>query len=384
MKKILLIHNKYQLIGGEDIAVENEAKFLKKNFNVKELYFDNKINNLISQLFYFLLNQNFSSIKKIKKEIIDFDPDVIYIHNTWFKISPGVFKHLLKLNKPVLLKLHNYRFFCTRSYFSKSHFAKSNFCKSCGSKKNDVGIFNKYYHESFLKSLLVIKYGKKYFEILKHPDLKILALTNFQKNFLIDLGINKEKIFVHRNNLNTKNRQGKYFESHPYIVYAGRISNEKGVEIILEAYLNSKINKKFRLKIIGDGPDFLRLNKKYDKYNIDFLGQVNNLETLKIISRSKAVVTATLLQEGQPTLLCEASLLGIPSIFPQNESICEFFPKDYPLIFESNNKKDLENKFNKLESNLDFEKIGLENKEYMKKILEPKQYLLNFNQIINS
>ena len=30
MKKILVVHNKYQQLGGEDIAVENEIQFLKK------------------------------------------------------------------------------------------------------------------------------------------------------------------------------------------------------------------------------------------------------------------------------------------------------------------------------------------------------------------
>ena len=29
MKKILVVHNKYQQLGGEDVAVENEIQFLK-------------------------------------------------------------------------------------------------------------------------------------------------------------------------------------------------------------------------------------------------------------------------------------------------------------------------------------------------------------------
>ena len=41
MKKILVIHNKYRQLGGEDIAVNNELLMLKKNYEVKELYFDN-------------------------------------------------------------------------------------------------------------------------------------------------------------------------------------------------------------------------------------------------------------------------------------------------------------------------------------------------------
>ena len=41
MKKILIIHNKYQNIGGEDIAVDQEVNTLKKYFDVQELYFSN-------------------------------------------------------------------------------------------------------------------------------------------------------------------------------------------------------------------------------------------------------------------------------------------------------------------------------------------------------
>ena len=39
--KILIIHNKYRNLGGEDIAVDNEVQFLQKHFEVKTLYFSN-------------------------------------------------------------------------------------------------------------------------------------------------------------------------------------------------------------------------------------------------------------------------------------------------------------------------------------------------------
>ena len=48
---------------------------------------------------------------------------------------------------------------------------------------------------------------------------------------------------------------------------------------------------------------------------------------MKMINESKAVVTATKLYEGQPTLLCEASVSSVPSIFPDYGGISEFFPK---------------------------------------------------------
>ena len=39
MKKILIVHTRYQNLGGEDIAVENEVDFLAKHFTVDTLYF---------------------------------------------------------------------------------------------------------------------------------------------------------------------------------------------------------------------------------------------------------------------------------------------------------------------------------------------------------
>ena len=91
MDKILIIHNKYRLTGGEDIAVANEISILKKHFNIKVIYFDNKITNYLLQPFYFLINKNLESIKIIKEEIKNFDPNLVYVHNTWFKVSKYIF-----------------------------------------------------------------------------------------------------------------------------------------------------------------------------------------------------------------------------------------------------------------------------------------------------
>ena len=100
-----------------------------------------------------------------------------------------------------------------------------------------------------------------------------------------------------------------------YLVYAGRISNEKGVEDLIKSFLLSN-SKKISLKIIGDGPELNKLKEKYVNENIIFLGKLSNSETINIIKNSRAVVTATRLLEVQPTLLCEASINSIPSIFP--------------------------------------------------------------------
>ena len=45
--KILVLHNQYRNLGGEDIAVSNEIELLKKHYDVKVLNFsNNKITSL--------------------------------------------------------------------------------------------------------------------------------------------------------------------------------------------------------------------------------------------------------------------------------------------------------------------------------------------------
>lgn len=382
MDKILIIHNKYRLTGGEDIAVANEISILKKHFNIKVIYFDNKITNYLLQPFYFLINKNLESIKIIKEEIKNFDPNLVYVHNTWFKVSPSIFSEILKMGKPIILKIHNFRFYCTKHVFASQHFKKKNFCQGCGLHKKDIGIFNKYFSNSFVRSLLVVIYGVKYFKVLKHSNLKILTLTNFQKKFMIKNGINNEKLYVHRNILDNKsNILHPTSSSEKYIVYAGRISVEKGVEQLINAFLKSSLNNLYEFKIIGDGPELNKLSKSFTSDNIKFLGQISNEQTIKTIQKAKAVVTATQLYEGQPTLLCEASAMGVPSVFPKNDGINEFFPQNYELTFDLNNEENLINTLSKLE-NINTQEIGLRNKNFIDNLINEETYIENFMKII--
>ena len=95
MKKLLVIHNNYRQQGGEDIAVLNELELLENNFQVKTLFYENKIKSIFDVLAFFTLS-NKSVNKDLINEINKFQPDLAYIHNTWFKVSLGIFKILKK------------------------------------------------------------------------------------------------------------------------------------------------------------------------------------------------------------------------------------------------------------------------------------------------
>lgn len=376
MIKVLIIHNKYRFRGGEDIAVENEISLLRNSYIIEEIFFENNVKNFFSQFISFLLNKNKKSMRLVSSYIDKFNPDVVYIHNTWFKASSGIYKEIKSKNIPIVVKLHNFRFNCTKSFFSKKHVERGSTCNACGYVSKNR-IFNKYFVNSYLKSFLVNYYGKKYFKILKNSDFKILVLTVFQKEFLCNLGFDRNRIFILPNYLSAENKQTNVNNLENNLIYAGRISKEKGVEELITCFLNSNLID-FTLKIFGDGPDLEHLKEKYTNSRIKFFGEMNNLEILEEIRKSAGVVTATKLFEGQPTLLCEASMLGVPSIFPDTGGVSEFFPVNYNLSYKQYNYQNLTEKLNMLLQPEQRKLIGKNNKEFINKYLDKNKLLNNF------
>ena len=380
MKKILFVHTTYRNIGGEDIAVNNEINFLKKYYKVEVIKFSNSKISL-SDLYSFFTNSNIISNRELKSKIKNFNPDFAYIHNTWFKGSLGLFKVLMKNNIEIILKIHNFRYDCTRSFLSREHLKGEEFCKACGLNKNSVGIFNKYFLNSFIKSVFVNNYGTTYFNLIKRSNFKIVVLTKFHKKYLSKLGINNDRIYVFPNYIDLV-KENINDPKEDVIVYAGRISEEKGILELITSFKKCSFNNT-KLIIIGDGPILSYLKDKFSSEDIEFKGELPNSEVKKLINKSKAVVTATKLFEGQPTLLCEASSLGVASIYPKTGGISEFFPAENLLSFEQFNYSELVDKLKLTQDEEILKDTGKKNKEYIEKKLNHQKLLEKYQIILD-
>ena len=347
MKKLLIVHTNYQNKGGEDIAVEKEISFLKRNYEVKTLIFSNDIENIFHQILSFLLNKNNKSMKKLNSLLDEFNPDIVYVHNTWFKANLGIFKILnKKTDITVLNKIHNLRHECSRHFMAKDHFKENDNCPACANSRISMKFFNKYYKESWLKSLFLWHYSKNYIKILKKYRMKILVLNNFHKEYLYNLGVARNKIYSFHNPIGQLNYS--FNPNSDYVIYAGRVNNSKGIADLISAWADSNIEG-LQLKVIGEGELLNKLETEATP-NISFLGALDNTKTKEYIKSARAVITATKMYEGQPRLLSEAASFGIPSIYPSFGGMDEYFPEDYSYKFKQFNYEDLIKKIRLLEN----------------------------------
>ena len=103
-----------------------------------------------------------------------------------------------------------------------------------------------------------------------------------------------------------------------------------------------------------------------------------------IRDRSKAVVTATKLFEGQPTLLCEASALSVPAIFPDSGGIKDFFPPNNRFKFQQYNYFELGEKLQDIIDSDDTGYQGLKNQKFIYDYLSEENLIGSFNSILES
>lgn len=381
MKKILVLHNKYQIYGGEDSNLENEISFLKKSYIVESLIVKNSNKFNLQMAFSFLFLTNFRSNKLLKDTIDEFKPDLVYVHNTWFILNLGIFKILERKKVRTIIKVHNFRYKCAHSFLKINHLKNDLFCKACNFNGRKNLFFNKYFEDSYIKSLFVIYYSKKYLKILKSNKFYIFAISNFHKNKLSELGIESGKVKLMSNPIDIL-KKNSYNPKSNYIIFAGRLTNEKGLDELLATW--STINlENITLKIVGTGQIYESLLCKYNLSNVEFLGELKNNYVLDLIQKSRAVVTATKMYEGHSRLLSEASSLGVPSIFPKFGSMPEFFPKNYDLSFIQYDYKDLSEKFSKLDDEKLLISLSRKNYDFIQNKLNPNNLISQFEEIFN-
>ena len=292
---------------------------------------------------------NPKSNNSLDKKIKEFNPDIIYIHNLWFKGSLGIFRLIKKHKIPVVVKIHNFRYLCSSTYLSKRHNKGNSFCPACGLSKRFL--FNKYFPESYIKSLFSIRFSKKFLKLLKNSNVNILLLTQHHKHILLNENIDHNRLFVMPNYIHSES--ANIDEKENTFIYAGRVSKEKDVEEIIKSFLSINLPN-YKLNILGTGPDLSRLKKKYEYDNIKFFGFLDNDEVLKFIK-------------------------SVPIIFPDNGGIKEFLPKNYKFLYEQSNYNSLREAMNNI-VNEDIEKIGKENYDFISKLINKDKLLKVFSE----
>jgi glycosyltransferase involved in cell wall biosynthesis len=320
--------------------------------------------------------------RKFTAIIADFKPDIIHCHNIYHQLSPSILSVAKKAKIPVIMHLHDYALICpNHSLFTNNHI-----CTQCHSGHYWPCVNNKCVKNSRLASLLAATELYLHNNILniyqKNIDI-FISPSEFLKNLFISNKWSQNKFRVVANSFRQNLKSKKDVIKEDYFLYFGRLSQEKGIDIVIQA-LNLAPNLK--LKIVGRGPakNSLKIMAKNNK-NIEFIDWQDGSSLGHLISRAQAVLIPSRWLENFPLNALESISLGTPVIASAIGGLPEIINSSNGVLVEINNPKKLAQimlSVNKGELSWTRENVKLSARKYtpennLKKILNIYKNILN-------
>lgn len=317
-QKVLIVHNYYQIPGGEDTVVANEKKMLEDHGHEVVLYTrHNSELKTLSKLQKILLPIstvfNFQTYREVKKIIKEQKIEIVHVHNTLNLVSPSVYYAAFACHVPVVQTVHNFRLLCPGATF----FRDGHVCEDCLSNGMVCAVKHKCYRGSTVQTLACVLSTWFHRMIGTYGKLNYICLTEFNKEKILNLKqIKAEKVFVKPNFVEEADEIVPYAKRENRFIYVGRLEEIKGIDVLLKAWklLGEEAPE---LLICGKGPleDWA---KKYIEENglskIKLLGFVENKQVRKLIGESKALILPTQVYEGFPMTIAESFACGTPVI----------------------------------------------------------------------
>ena len=240
----------------------------------------------------------------------EFRPEVVHFHNTFPLISPLAVRAASKY-APVVMTLHNYRTACAAGVPTRD----GKVCSLCLDKKCVLdGVKHCCYRGSLLATLPLAINIALYRKWLPRWVSRFLVFSEFQRERMVTYVSHSEGIAIKPNSINIGNNVEENRVRLNQIVCVGRLSPEKGIPTLIEAWRIIGTSLKCRLILIGDG-DF---RPKYEAnavgLDIEFVGKLPNEVVRKMIAASKAVILPSECWEGMPITVLESFGEGTPCI----------------------------------------------------------------------
>jgi glycosyltransferase involved in cell wall biosynthesis len=333
--RILQLHNRYQIRGGEEGVVQAEqALLIQYGHQVEPLEVSN--DDIASPI-----DKGLAAVRaiyslpakaQVAAAIARYRPDIVHVHNFFPLLSPSVYDACLAARVPVVQTLHNYRLGCVKAML----FRDNQICELCLDQDNPwFGVKYGCYRDSKVQSAVVAamltthRWRRTWLEKVD----AYITLTDFQRQKMVQAGLPSAKIHVKPNFVNPIEPSDPdsldpaiaAAVASPFVLFVGRLSIEKGLPIVIEAYRQNRALP--RLNIVGDGPERAVLEQQVTAAGlatqVQFLGYQPKAMIQQLMQQAIALVFPSIWYEGFPLTIAEALSCGLPPIVSRLGSMAE-------------------------------------------------------------
>lgn len=338
--RILSVHNRYQIRGGEDESRESEERLLREMGHLVEVYEEN--NERVAELnrIHMAVNTVWSmkAYKTIRSRLREQSHDLVHVQNFFPLISPSVYYAAKAEKVPVVQTLRNYRLLCPNALF----FRDGHVCEDClGKLVPWPGMLHACYREDRMATGVVTAMLATHRMLRSWTEAVdiYITLTEFARQKFIQGGLPAEKIVVKPNFVHPDPGTGEGCGG--YALFVGRLSPEKGIGTLLEAW--KQLGEKIPLKIVGDGPLASQVAEATKQMlGVEWLERKPLEEVYELIGQAAFIVFPSEWYETFGRVAIEAFAKGTPVIAAEIGAITELVePERNGFHFRPGDPQDL-------------------------------------------
>lgn len=327
----MLVHNDYGKRSGEEAVVDKMADiFASLGHETAQLRMSTASarESLAGKIRVFTAGISSPSGVRAMREALEREkPDLVNVHNLYPFISPAALRECRRTGVSVVMTVHNFRLICPTGLFMREGAP----CELCLQRGDEWGCVRHNCENSRLKSVAyaarnaVARLRRHYLDCV---DM-FACITDFQRRKLSEAGFPAEKLTVIPNSIELTGESGSCGEGEngvsrhtdngmPYIAFCGRISKEKGIDLIAEvARRHPEIP--FRLAgAVGDQSLVADLPE-----NVRLMGFMSGSELDSFYDNSLLMVMASRWYEGFPMAILEAGRHSKATVAPDHGGFTE-------------------------------------------------------------
>ena len=309
--KILVAHNFYQQPGGEDQVFRNELALLRDHgHDAIPFEMHNDAVETMGQLKLAVSTiWNRDAASRLGAAVREHNIDIVHFHNTFPLMSPAAYYAAHSAGAAVVQTLHNFRLLCPGANF----FRDGKVCEEYLHKKIPLpGVKHKCYRDNRGASAVTTTMLSVHRAIGTWSRVvdAYITPTRFAREKFVAGGLPADRIFAKPNFVEPDPgmRQG----GGRYAIFVGRLSHEKGLDVLLEAWRDPALPP---LKIVGDGP-MAETVKTVVAANpgVEWLGRKPMEEVFDLIGRASVLVFPSECYETFGRTAVEAFACGTPVV----------------------------------------------------------------------
>ena len=304
--RVLIAHNRYRVAGGEERHVDlleqglTQAGVEIRRFERDSSRLDRSRLARVTSGLTLAYRPGGGGIGRV---IDEWRPDVVHFHNVWPTLTPAALRIARRSGATVVLTVHNYRFACPGGVLLRDGVVHEDCLEG-----SSVACAIRNPRGSLVESLAygaAVEIQRRLRLLSRWVDV-FVAPSEFVRKAMVRAGLPEDRIVVVRYGVVVGEQNPSREAPRRGLLFAGRVSAEKGVEVLVEA---ARRAPEVPVVVAGTGPLLERLRESSPP-SVEYVGWLGQAALVELRARSLMTLLPSIWYDVSPFSSIESSAAG--------------------------------------------------------------------------